>query len=61
MNRPTHEEALRRGWCPVWVHNAGHTNDIEALRRIALWYADWNNNVRLPALDEKYMDVAKPS
>jgi len=30
-----------------WVHNAGITSDIEALRRICLAYADvWNNVMR---------------
>jgi hypothetical protein len=33
-----------------WVHNAGITNDIESLRRICLFYADWNNNTLAPAL-----------
>lgn len=42
--------ALQAADCPNWVHNAGITNSIEDLRAIALWYADWNNSVRLPAI-----------
>ncbi len=33
-----------------WVHNAAITNDIEALRAIALAYSEWNNTICLPAL-----------
>lgn len=33
-----------------WVHNAAITGDIEALRRICLAYARWNNEVILPAI-----------
>lgn len=33
-----------------WVHNAGITNDIEALRRICLAYADWANSTRATLL-----------
>lgn len=53
---PTHDAApdllaaLESGGCPCWVHNAAHTNDIEALRAIALWHADWNNNIRIAAI-----------
>lgn len=46
-------QALQQGACPVWVHNAAITDDIEALRKIALWHADWNNHVRIPALHAK--------
>lgn len=42
--------ALVAAQCPCWVHNAALTSDIEALRRIALWYARWNNNVRVPII-----------
>jgi hypothetical protein len=41
-------DALRQANCPVWVHNAAITQDIEALRRIALWFSSWNNTIRLP-------------
>ena len=52
------EVALMAAGCPCWVHNAAHTDDIEALRRIALWYSNWNNNVRLPALwPDKYEPI----
>jgi len=43
-------QACKKAECPHWVHNAGITTDIEALRKIALFYADWNNNVLLPAI-----------
>ena len=43
-------EALESANCPVWVHNAAITNDIEALRRIALWYSHFWNNQAMPAL-----------
>lgn len=33
-----------------WVANAAITDDIEALRKIALAYSAWNNGVLLPAL-----------
>jgi hypothetical protein len=42
--------ALETAACPCWVHNAAITDDIEALRKIALWYADWNNGPRLSAI-----------
>lgn len=42
--------ALKEADCPVWVHNAAITNDIEALRAIALWYMTWNNDVRMAAI-----------
>jgi hypothetical protein len=44
--------ALEAASCPVWVHNAAITTDIEALRRIALWHADWNNTARANAIDQ---------
>lgn len=44
--------ALEAASCPVWVHNAAITTDIEALRRIALWHADWNNTIRANAIDQ---------
>lgn len=53
----TSDEALNLGSCPCWVHNAALTNDIEALRRIAIWYADWNNKVRLLAMAERDGDI----
>ena len=34
-----------------WVHNAGITDDIEALRKICLAYSDWNNNVYVPLME----------
>lgn len=49
---PQMAEALRAAACPCWVHNAGITNDIEALRRIALWHADWNNSYRVPLVPQ---------
>ena len=45
-------EALRAAHCPCWVHNAAITDDIEALRRIALFYADWSNGQRLSAMEK---------
>lgn len=33
-----------------WVHNAGITNDIEALRKICLQYSDWWNNTAMPVI-----------
>lgn len=33
-----------------WVHNAAHTTDIEALRRICLAYSTWWNDKALPIL-----------
>jgi hypothetical protein len=44
--------ALEAGNCPVWVHNAAITNDIEALRKIALWYAGWWNFTAIPAIEK---------
>jgi hypothetical protein len=44
-------EALRATQSFPWVHNAAITNDIEALRRICLAYAWWNNSVLLPLLE----------
>lgn len=38
-------DELERRMRPAWVHNAALTGDIEALRRIALTYADWWNDV----------------
>ncbi|HET6453899.1 MAG TPA: hypothetical protein VFI02_05795 [Armatimonadota bacterium] len=46
-------KAVEAGGCPCWVHNAAITDDIEALRSIALWYANWNNSTRMPALAEE--------
>lgn len=43
--------ALEAGKCPCWVHNAGITTDIEALRKIALFHADWNNEIRIKVLE----------
>lgn len=42
--------ALESATCPPWVHNAANTQDIEALRAVAVWFGDWNNKVRLPAI-----------
>ena len=46
-------DALIAARCPCWVHNAAITNDIEALRKIALWHCDWNNNVRVAVLSHE--------
>jgi len=43
-------EALEASKCPCWVCNAAITNDIEALRKIALHYSNWNNTVRMAAI-----------
>jgi len=43
-------EALKAANCPEWVHNAAITDDIEALRRIALFFADWWNNTARAAI-----------
>lgn len=42
--------ALMRGHNRAWVHNAAITQDIEALRRIALTYSEWWNNTAWPAI-----------
>lgn len=42
--------ALRAAGEFPWVHNAAHTNDIEALRRICLAHATWWNDQALPIL-----------
>lgn len=42
--------ALEAGQSRGWVHNAGITQDIEALRAIALEQADWWNNVAWPLI-----------
>jgi len=45
-------DALKAAQCPVWVHNAAVTNDIEALRGIALWHANWWNITARQALGQ---------
>ncbi|MCP4701538.1 MAG: hypothetical protein GY862_32475 [Gammaproteobacteria bacterium] len=45
-------EALKAGHLKSWVHNAGHTNDIEALRAICLEYSNWWNFTALPVINE---------
>jgi hypothetical protein len=37
---------------PHWVHNAGITNDTEALRKICIYYADWWNSQAWPLIRE---------
>lgn len=44
--------AVLAGHSPKWVHNAAHTNDIEALRSICLDHAAWWNNTAWPLLVE---------
>jgi hypothetical protein len=48
------EAALRAALGSPWVANAAHTNDIEALRRIVLFYGDWNNRVLMPAIRDPH-------
>jgi hypothetical protein len=43
-------EALEDGQSKDWVANAGITNDIEALRKICLAYADWWNGIASPMI-----------
>jgi hypothetical protein len=45
-------EALEAGHSKCWVHNAAITQDIEALRRIALERADWWNNIAWPLIEK---------
>ena len=35
-----------------WVHNAALTGDLEALRKIALAYADWWNTIAWPLIEK---------
>lgn len=51
MTSHTPLEALAAAHNPHWVHNAAITQDIEALRRICLFYADWWNHIACPILD----------
>ena len=43
-------EALKLGFSKDWVHNAGITDDIEALRAICLAHSNWWNNIALPLI-----------
>lgn len=43
-------EALEAAHFESWIHNAGITDDIEALRDIALDYCEWWNMTALPVL-----------
>ncbi|WP_165063997.1 hypothetical protein [Paludisphaera rhizosphaerae] len=43
--------ALEAGRSRKWVHNAAITQDIEALRRIALEHADWWNIIAMPLIE----------
>lgn len=43
-----------------WAHNAGVTNDIEALRRIVLAYSDWWNETALPIV-ERHSASSQPA
>lgn len=47
---PNPLQALAAAHNPHWVHNAGITQDIEALRRICLYHSHWWNNTAWPAL-----------
>jgi hypothetical protein len=42
--------ALQLAKNPHWVHNAGITDDIEALRKICIYYADWWNSQAWPLI-----------
>jgi hypothetical protein len=44
------------GHNPHWVHNAAITDDIEALRKICLYQAQWWNHTAWPALVAVYGD-----
>ena len=48
--------ACKAGSCPVWVHNAGITQDIEKLRAIALWYSNWWNGIARAAIQKAEAD-----
>jgi hypothetical protein len=50
MNRDQALHALIKGMNPHWVHNAAITQDIEALRKIALYHAKWWNGEAFPAI-----------
>ena len=45
-------KALEAGHSKDWVHNAGITDDIEALRKICMAHADWWNNIALPLIEK---------
>jgi hypothetical protein len=52
-------EVLGQAHNPHWVHNAAITNDIEALRRICLYYSTWWNDTAWPAIVALHGDEAK--
>ena len=52
MTQPEMLAALEAGYSTSWVHNAGITNDIEALRRICLEHAKWWNTTAYPAIEK---------
>lgn len=47
---PTMLNALKEAQSVAWVHNAAITDDIEALRAIALDFSKWWNDTALPAI-----------
>ena len=51
QTNPKLQEALEAGHSKSWVHNAAITQDIEALRAIALEQADWWNNIAWPLIE----------
>lgn len=50
MNKDQALHTLIKGKNPHWVHNAAITQDIEALRKIALYHAQWWNGEAFPAI-----------
>jgi hypothetical protein len=44
-------KALEASHSSDWVHNAGITNDIEALRKICLAHVGWWNNIAWPLIE----------
>ena len=43
-------QALKLARNPHWVHNAGITVDIDALRKICIYYSDWWNTQAWPLI-----------
>jgi hypothetical protein len=50
MNTDQALHALIKAQNPHWVHNAAITQDIEALRKIALYHAKWWNEEAFPII-----------
>lgn len=54
MNETKHMDHLLKtvieGFNPYWVQNAGITHDMEALRKICMYHAEWWNETAWPAI-----------